>query len=140
VAVLNGLTALEALLTNDSNTELSYRLSLRVANLLGSEDAARVSLFREMKEFYDLRSKIVHGSASKLSTKLQNRLQLTDSLREIVRRVILSVMALATSSELTQIRLEDLLDQLVFDETKRREVQRLASKFLHIGTPLQFVQ
>jgi len=99
--VLNGLTALEALLTNDSNTELSYRLSLRVANLLGSEDAA---------------------------------------LREIVRRVILSVMALATSSELTQIRLEDLLDQLVFDETKRREVQRLASKFLHIGTPLQFVQ
>ena len=99
--MLNGLTALEALLTNDSNTELSYRLSLRVANLLGSEDAA---------------------------------------LREIVRRVILSVMALATSSELTQIRLEDLLDQLVFDETKRREVQRLASKFLHIGTPLQFVQ
>ena len=138
--MLNGLTALEALLTNDSNTELSYRLSLRVANLLGSEDAARVSLFREMKVFYDLRSKIVHGSASKLSTKLQNRLQLTDSLREIVRRVILSVMALATSSELTQIRLEDLLDQLVFDETKRREVQRLASKFLHIGTPLQFVQ
>ena len=126
VAVLNCLTALEALLTNDSNTELSYRLSVRVANLLGSDDADRVSLFREMKEFYDLRSKIVHGSASKLSTKLQNRLQLTDSLREIVRKVILSVMALAISSELTQSRLEELLDQLVFDEAKRRDVQAVS--------------
>lgn len=68
VTVLNALTALEALLTNESNAELSYRLSLRIANLLESDDASRMRTFRVMKEFYDLRSKIIHGSASRLSS------------------------------------------------------------------------
>lgn len=132
MAVLNALTALEALLTNESNAELSYRLSLRVANLLESDDASRLKRFIEMKEFYDLRSKIIHGSASKLSPKLQNRLQTVDSLREILRRTILSVMALFLDDKSTEVRLDELLDQLVFDEAKRKEVQELAAKFLHL--------
>jgi hypothetical protein len=132
MAVLNALTALEALLTNESNAELSYRLSLRVANLLESDDASRLNRFKEMKEFYELRSKIIHGSASKLSPKLQDRLQTVDSLREIVRRTILSVMALALDGNSTQVRLDELLDQIVFDEARRKEVQRLAAKFLHL--------
>lgn len=136
VAVVNALTALEALLTNENNAELSYRLSLRVANLLESDDASRLSRFTEMKEFYDLRSRIIHGSASKLSLKLHNRLQGVDSLREILRRTILSVMALSCGGQLDGLRLDALLDQIVFDEAKRREVQKLAAKFLHLeGTP-----
>src|ERR1035437_2152535 len=132
MAVLNALTALEALLTNESNAELSYRLSLRVANLLESDDALRLNRFTEMKEFYDLRSKIIHGSASTLSPKLQNRLQMVDSLREILRRTILSVMALFLDDKSTEVRLDELLDQLVFDEAKRKEVQKLAAKFMHL--------
>jgi hypothetical protein len=132
MAVLYGLTALEAMLTNESNAELSYRLSLRVANLLESDDASRLKRFTEMKEFYDLRSKIVHGSASKLSSKLQSRLQTVDSLREILRRTILSVMALFVDSNSTEGRLDELLDQIVFDQARRNEVQRLAAKFLHL--------
>lgn len=132
VAVLNALTALEALLTTDSNTELSYRLSLRVANLLESDDASRLTTFKEMKEFYDLRSKIIHGSASKLNTKLQNRLQQTESLREIVRRTILSVMSIFLDSGSMDIRLDEILDQIVFDESKRRAIQKSAAKFLFL--------
>jgi preprotein translocase subunit SecA len=136
MAVLNALTALEALLTNESNAELSYRLSLRVANLLESDDAARLNRFTEMKEFYELRSKIIHGSASKLSPKLQNRLQMVDSLREILRRTILSVMALLLDNKPNEVRLDELLDKIVFDEARRKEVQTLAAKFLHLrGTP-----
>ena len=132
VAVLNALTALEALLTTDSNAELSYRLSLRVANLLESDDASRLSTFKEMKEFYDLRSKIIHGSASKLNSKLQNRLQQTESLREIVRRTILSVMSMFLDSGSMDIRFDEVLDQIVFDESKRREIQKSAAKFLFL--------
>lgn len=136
VAVLNALTALEALLTYESNAELSYRLSLRVANLLESDDASRLNRFKEMREFYELRSKIIHGSASKLSSKLQDRLQMVDSLREILRRTILSVMALFLDGNSTEVRLDELLDQIVFDEARRKEVQKLAAKFLHLeGTP-----
>jgi len=141
VAVLNALTALEALLTNESNAELSYRLSLRVANLLESDDASRLNKFKEMKEFYDLRSKIVHGSASKLSPKLQIRAQNIDSLREILRRTILSVMALLLDANSTEVRLDEILDQLVFDDARRKEVQKLAAKFLHLeGTPSCSIQ
>ena len=140
VAVLNALTALEALLTNESNAELSYRLSLRVANLLGFDEASRLNTFKEMKEFYDLRSKIIHGSASKLSPKLQNRFQSIDSLREILRRTILSVMALFLNTNSTEVRLDELLDQIVFDEARRKEVQGLAGKFLYLeGAPSHIV-
>jgi hypothetical protein len=131
-AVLNALTALEALVTNEGNAELSYRLSLRVANLLESDDASRLHRFKEMKEFYDLRSKIIHGSASKLSPKLQNRIENVESLREILRRTILSVMAITASGSASDIRLDELLDQIVFDEAKRKEVQKSAAKFLHV--------
>jgi uncharacterized protein YecA (UPF0149 family) len=132
MAVLNALTALEALLTNESNAELSYRLSLRVANLLESDDASRLNRFTEMKEFYDLRSKIIHGSASKFSPKLQHRLETVESLREILRRTILSVMALCLDANPTKIRLDELLDKIVFDETQRKEVQAQAAKLLHL--------
>lgn len=132
VAVLDALTALEALLTTDSNAELSYRLSLRVANLLESDDGSRHRTFKDMKEFYDLRSKIIHGSASKLNTKLQNRLQQTESLREIVRRTILSVMSVFLEKASMEIRLDEILDQIIFDEVRRREVQKSAAKFLFL--------
>jgi len=141
VAVLNSLTALEALLTHESNAEIGYRLSLRVANLLKSDDASRLSLFKEIKEFYDLRSKIVHGSASKLSPKLQHRSGTIGSLREILRIAILSVMALSSGANPAKTPLDELLDQIVFDEAKRKEIQRLASKFLHLeGNPPDSIQ
>jgi hypothetical protein len=133
LAVLNALTGLEALLTNESRAELSYRLSLRVANLLESDDVSRLNRFTEMKEFYELRSIIIHGSASKLSPKLEYRAQNTDSLREILRRTILSVMALfADAADSTKVRLDELLDRIVFDDAERKRVQKLAAKFLHL--------
>jgi hypothetical protein len=130
LAVLNAFTALEALLTNESNNEISYRLSLRVANLLGADETSRKELFRDMKDFYDLRSRIIHGSV-KMKPKLQARLTQVDSLREILRRTILSVMALVLAGRQID-QLEDLFDEILFDEEKRKEVQAAASKFLHV--------
>ena len=89
----------------------------------------------------DLRSKIVHGSASKLSPKLQHRSGTIGSLREILRIAILSVMALSSGANPAKTPLDELLDQIVFDEAKRKEIQRLASKFLHLeGNPPDSIQ
>lgn len=139
--VVNALTAFEALLSNDSKAELSYRLSLRVAHLLGNDAEERKRIFKDMKEFYDLRSSLVHGSGFKLKPKHEARLQREhlDLLRDLLRRVILSVMAMRLDNP--NVQLEELLDDLIFDDAKRSEVQKTVSKLLHMeGTVSGLIQ
>ena len=123
VEIVNALTALEALLLNDSKSELSYRLSMRVAYLIGTDDETRKQLFRDMKEFYDLRSTIVHGS--QIKPKHQSRLEQSDSLREIVRIVLLTIIALIGEG-LNKLEIDQLLDEIIFDEFRRLQVQKSA--------------
>jgi hypothetical protein len=127
--VLNGLTALEGVLLSGKDGELSYRLSVRVASLLGNDASDRKQIFKTVKEFYDLRSKIIHGSP--LKPKHMSQFENVQSLREIVRRIILSIMALLSSGN-DEADLDGIKDEIVFDDDKRRKVQETASKFLHI--------
>lgn len=55
--------ALEALF-GDGRSEIRYRISLRIANLL-AVGAERVEVFELAKKSYDARSKIVHGARPK---------------------------------------------------------------------------
>jgi hypothetical protein len=64
--VLDAITAVEAVL--GSGIEITFKLSFRMAGILGGDDAERAAIFREMKAYYDLRSKLVHGAALKEST------------------------------------------------------------------------
>jgi hypothetical protein len=52
--------ALESLFSI-SNSEISYRVSLRIAAMVGDTPEERVQLFKDMKASYRLRSQIVHG-------------------------------------------------------------------------------
>jgi hypothetical protein len=107
---------------------------MRAANLLGRDAEARKQLFLEIKSFYNLRSKLVHGAP--LDGKLLNRLNELDSLRETLRRVLLSAIALL-SEEKNSANLPDLLDELTFGDEKRKQVQERAEKFFHISTQRQ---
>jgi hypothetical protein len=128
---VGSITALEALLTKkEENEGLTYRLSLRTANLLGHDADSRKDIFRKIKNFYNLRSKIVHGV--ELDDKLRERLNELDSMREMVRRVLLSVMALYSAGT-RPVDLPDLLDELAFDDENRKQVCASASKFLHLS-------
>lgn len=61
-------TALEALLaTNDERSEITYRLKLRAALMLGDNFEERDNVFKLVGELYKLRSKVVHGSISTTS-------------------------------------------------------------------------
>jgi hypothetical protein len=127
--VVGSISALEALLTKREETEgLSYRLSLRVANLLGFDADSRKNTFKDVKKFYNLRSRIVHGTA--LDGKMMQGLDI-GSIRETLRRVLLSVMALY-SEGLRPDTLPDRLDELALDEEARTETCSAASKFLHM--------
>jgi len=127
------MTALEALLTKKEETEgLTYRLALRIANLLGADASSRKVTFKQVKDFYNLRSKIVHGVI--LDKKLLGRLSELDALREVVRRVLLSCMALY-SEGMKPVDLPDILDEVALDEECRERVGETASRFLHLSPP-----
>ena len=131
---ISSVTALEALLTKQDETEgLTYRLSMRTANLLGRDAEARKRIFVETKNVYNVRSRLVHGA--QLDEKLLSRLNL-GSLRETLRRVILSVIALLPEDK-KLATLPELLDDLAFDDEKRKHVHALADRFFHLSTEQQ---
>jgi hypothetical protein len=82
-----------------------------------------------MKKFYSLRSKIVHGSPI-AKTSRDRPLDQLAQLRETVRRVLLSALALFADGNPPD-QLPDLIDELAFDEEKRKLVQSAASRYLH---------
>lgn len=88
-AVLDYAIGLERLLTAGKEDELRYRLALRGATVLCWEKGHMKSPFEKLKQFYDLRSFIVHGStlnkkkASKLISPTKARSIGEDYLRQI---------------------------------------------------------
>jgi len=76
------------------------------------------------------------GDGAQLDEKLLNRLSELDSLRETLRRVILSVVALLPEDK-KLANLPELLDDLAFDDEKRKHVHGLADKFFHLSTEQQ---
>jgi len=62
--IVDLIVALEAML-DVSNEELKRRLATRVSLLLGTDDAERQILYRQVSAGYDIRSAIVHGKKEK---------------------------------------------------------------------------
>jgi hypothetical protein len=138
VEIVNSLTALEALLLTDGKSEITYRLSMRVAHLIGTDDDSRKKLFHNMKEFYDLRSMIVHGS--RMKPKHRTRLEQSDDLREIVRAVLLTILTLIGEG-MNKPQIDQLLDEIIFDQFRRLQVQKSTLE-LHLALykPRDWVQ
>ena len=122
------MISLESLLVPEEEG-IAFRLAQRVANLLGPDARSRKELFKQIRDFYGLRSRIVHGS--KIRPKEVRAAQQVDTLREITRRVLLSVIALAGDVDLNADSYASLLNDLCFDDDLRRSVQAKASELLH---------
>ncbi len=89
--VLDAITAVEAVL--GSGIEISFKLSFRVAGILAADDAERVKIFNEMKAYYDLRSKLVHGVT--LKEKHRQLVADVEPLRHLVRALLRGFINLA---------------------------------------------
>jgi Apea-like HEPN len=135
--LLDAITALEALIGMDA--ELSFRLAFRVAGLLASDDGERVRLFKLMREFYDTRSKIVHGGT--LKPAHQQHLANVEELRSLVRRLLKSFVAFAVNppNGYSKKFFKEQLDAALLDATERQKVRTafgLASRqSVHVAPP-----
>ena len=81
--------ALEAIVLPKQGQELSYRLALRVARLLGRSSKSRHEILETTKKLYDVRSKIVHSGSYEVTDENLARLRsvvLTVLIRLLRRR------------------------------------------------------
>jgi Apea-like HEPN len=62
---IDGSVCLEALLSGKARGELTHRLSVRTALLLGRSLSEREEIAKKVRRFYQLRSDVVHGSMGK---------------------------------------------------------------------------
>jgi hypothetical protein len=86
---VDGGICLEALLGDDSPQELTYKLRLRAALLLGTTLPEREEIREAVRGFYNLRSKTVHGRGQTLdAAQIASRgLEIcTRAVRTIVHR------------------------------------------------------
>ncbi|HCT80132.1 MAG TPA: hypothetical protein DGT23_26920 [Micromonosporaceae bacterium] len=114
------VTAAEALLGTEN--EIIFRLSFRIAALLGSTDSERVAIFTDMRAFYDTRSRVAHGAP--LKPKHQARLENYSVLRGYVRRLLTAFLHLATSPARRTYGTKFFTEQL--DIVLQHEQQRAA--------------
>ncbi len=86
--LLDHWIALEALFLPSDRDELSFRASMRIAAFLGRSTEERRELFKQMRESYDVRSKVVHGD---VSGRLEAVLANTEAiLRAALRKALTS--------------------------------------------------
>jgi len=90
VKIAHYCSALEALFCSDSN-EISHKLAERIAVFLETSSPMRVRLFRQIKEAYGLRSKVIHGA--KPRCEAEDLLRICATLDEVVRRVLNRIIA-----------------------------------------------
>jgi hypothetical protein len=84
---IDGGICLEALLGDDSSTELTYKLQVRAALLLGGDIAERQRIRQIVKDFYTVRSKVVHGRARKPKDSLPDERRASEGLEICTRAV-----------------------------------------------------
>jgi hypothetical protein len=98
IKTVNYCTALETLFSTDSS-ELTYKVSHRIAVFLGSGAADKVSRFNLVKKAYGIRSKVVHGEG--LGPKEVETVQsLSTELDELARRVFSRIYMSSTLQEI----------------------------------------
>lgn len=136
-------TALEAVLidSQDGTANISTSLRNRAATLLNTNDDSAANIFNDVKVFYDLRSRLVHGSdltekqlhkkivsISTVDAQTQEfgvaAAQAVDRMRDLVRRAILARLCLATgNSPIWPLNSKDSIEVNFTDDTCRRQMR-----------------
>lgn len=125
--MIDFLIAFEALYLPESGGELTYRLSNRVAIMLGKKDAKTEKIREFMTTAYNLRSKIVHGKdvrpikIEKMTIKIKDFAQ---RVEEYLRESLKSFLILSKTYR-KQESIMALLDRSLFDIKSRRKLQRM---------------
>jgi len=118
--LIDYMVALESLLLRE-DSELTYKMAMRGAYLLGRNFHERRELFETIKKAYSLRSKIVHGNTLKDSVKVLNEEYSLDDflarVEDITRRTIVKFCEKFVSVSKKQV--PTLLDNLILTGENR---------------------
>ena len=89
-ALIDYWIALESLFVPGSTQELRYRASLRIAAFVGQTPEEREQVYKDLKDSYNLRSRIIHGNPPESRERLR---PLIDKTRSYRRRALLSLLS-----------------------------------------------
>ena len=110
---LNLMICIEALYNTDPQ-ELRYRISHRVANLLGRTEILRRRIFKNIQDLYSKRNRLVHGLKP---------VEVTEEDRELLRTYSKhSLWALLNLGQKKKDILEKI-DDAIYDEKIRKNIQ-----------------
>jgi hypothetical protein len=136
--VVDLVTALEGIFGGQSTSDVSLRLRVRSAALLACPDDTAGEVSRDIKVFYDLRSRVIHGgvlSEKDLRKKVASISTISDAsmlgiavdravdrLRDLVRRALLCRLALASGEDPIWPLADDQgVDEALADDATRAE-------------------
>lgn len=127
-SVVDLVTSIEALVSFGQREELTFKSAFRAAAIIARSDEERVRVFQEVKAWYALRSKIVHGEV--LKPDQWQKAREFEPLREIVRQLLRVFIYLAAKERLTPKgeyrgkKLNDHIDMLLLHSAERNRFRR----------------
>lgn len=114
--IIDQMIAFEALFLGDDK-ELSYKLALRSAYLLGRTAKIRTSIFNDMKKAYAFRNAIVHGRYKFDESLLKKTIPITESYLRHSIRFFLSILAQGATFSSIQ---KQLLDGIILHGSRAK--------------------
>jgi hypothetical protein len=87
--LIDFVTSVEGLVLPGVTQEVRYQFSLRIALLLGSSRSEREEIFRQARDIYNLRSKVVHGEAG---SETKKEIVICRLSEELNRRLLVKAM------------------------------------------------
>jgi hypothetical protein len=119
--LLDCVTAFEALLGADN--EIAFKLSFRVAWILADTDEERGNLLKLLKDFYNTRSRVIHGAT--LQAKHQTLLRRVDELRNIVKRLLVAFIRIGNTkpAEYRKTFWQEKLDGMLVNTVERKKLR-----------------
>ena len=108
------ISAFEALFST-SSAELSHKLSERVAFFLGNYGYNKREVYKNIKEAYDVRSKLVHGdslSSNKIE-KITEISSICDSYLRHIMQLFFGELSLVNIFDVAQGELDDYFNSLI---------------------------
>lgn len=124
--IVDYLTALESVLVPERNEFTGRRLRERAVLLLGLKETDRDNTKRLLRDFYDVRSTIVHGSD--ISSIKPNILKKNFDLEVVLRQILVQALRVLPEEESNRISYLKAL----FDVTDKDRAEKVFSDFCKI--------
>ena len=87
--IANGIIVLETLFSGNELGEITYKIGHRVANYIGGTSQEKLVIFKQIKLFYSVRSKFLHGQVLEKNAKTMSQLSLISVELDNILRIVL---------------------------------------------------